>query len=100
MGLFGPKYDRRTAHDRTDRITSIHGRKDFNTGSEIADRIGGKIKGYHITNRKLLQQNIYRVYRGKGYGVWEAYKIAKAKAAEIMLNQGRKQGHRNHHRHR
>lgn len=99
MSLFG-KYDRRTAHDRTDRITTIQGHKDFNTGREIKDRIKGKIEGKHVVNRKLLQQNFYRIYRGQGYGIWESYKMAKSKAAQEMISQHfEHRYHKHHHKH-
>jgi hypothetical protein len=75
MGLFGP--DRFTKHHGT----YIHGTKNFDTGRGIGDRIKGKAN----TERKIIQQNLYRKFRGEGRGIMESYRLAKAQAAEMLL---------------
>ena len=91
MGLFGERFDRKFKHHQVIE----HKRGD--TGREIEDRVRGRIKGKEITKRKILQQNLYRKHRGHGHGIWKSYKMAKARASEIML---KKHERKHHHKHR
>ena len=84
MGLFGEKFDRKEKHVIEERHVNA------TTGKQVADRI----KGNQLARRKITQQNLYRKYRGKGMGILEARKKAKAEAASIMLRQTT---HRRHH---
>ena len=96
MGSFGERFDRK------EKLVIKQQHENITTGRQIQDRETGRIKGKELTKRKILQQNLYRKYRGEGVGMLDAWKKSRAKASEMMLpkqHSDRKHHHsKSHHK--